>query len=78
MFIELSQSELLIIVSALNSYQESLSERELRQDYWFRAHSTEQYKQKAEDSKVFLQARMLTTDTLRTKLLSFLSPEGID
>lgn len=78
MYIDLSRPDLMIVISALNSYQADLAERESRQDYWYRTHMVEQYKQRAEDSKVLIAARMLKVDDLRSKFLSFLTPDTID
>lgn len=74
MYINLSVPDLVILVSALNSYQYDLSEREKRSDYWFRSHVVESYKQRSEDNKVLLLARMRHVDALKDTLLPYIPP----
>ena len=69
-YLDLSDRDLVVLVSALDAYQEILSERERHLDYWFRSHILSDRKQAAEDNKVFLYARMAQVDKLKSLFLS--------
>ena len=77
MYIDLSVPDLVVLISALNTYQQELSERERRADYWFRSHMLENYKERSEDNMVFILARMRHADALRDTLLSYIPPTTI-
>ncbi len=72
-YLDLSNQELVVLVSALDAYQEALSERERQVDYWFRSHVLADRKQAAEDNKVLLHARMAQVDKLKSIFLSHVS-----
>lgn len=71
MYLDLSNQDLVVLVAALNSYQEALSEREHRHDYWFRSHVLVDRKNAAEDNKVMLLSRMAQVDRLRAVFMSY-------
>lgn len=73
MYLDLKDKDLLVLVSALDAYQEALSERERQVDYWFRSHVLADRKQAAEDNKVLLHARMAQVDKLKCIFLSHVS-----
>lgn len=72
-YLDLSNQELVVLVSALDAYQEALSERERQVDYWFRSHVLADRKQAAEDNKVLLHVRMAQVDKLKSIFLSHVS-----
>ena len=72
-YLDLSNQDLVVLVSALDAYQEVLSERERQVDYWFRSHVLVDRKQAAEDNKVLLYARMAQVDKLKSIFLSHVS-----
>lgn len=72
MYLNLGTDDLMVLVSALNCYMETLQERERANDYWFRNHVLADRKQMSEDNKVALQSRMVKVDVLRQMMLGAL------
>lgn len=68
--LNLERDDLLLLLAALNSYQESLEQRLKRSKYLFEQYSVELRKQLFEDNQSLLLLRIYRTDLIRQMIFS--------
>ena len=68
--IPITEDELILLLSAIRSYEVELDVREEKADYFFRSHSLEDYKERSEKNLMVLQVRRYQLEELKKRLLS--------